>query len=233
MSIAQATLDAFSRLATGDLMLWTTVWISLKTSALALMIAAVPAVWLAYALAFTQFRGSKALMVLVQASLALPTVLIGLILFLLLSRSGPLGRFDLLFTQPGLVMGQAILGLPLVAAFLMAVFKGSEVRLMETAITLGAGRWMRLITVIKELRFGVLAALVTGFGRVISEVGCALMIGGNIEGHTRTMTTAIALETGKGDFSQGIALGIVLLVIALGLNVLTTYLQPSGEGRRA
>jgi tungstate transport system permease protein len=233
MSIGQATLDAFTRLATGDLLLWTTVWISLKTSALALMIAAVPAVWLAYALAFTQFRGRKALMVLVQASLALPTVLIGLILFLLLSRSGPLGMLDLLFTQPGLVIGQAILGLPLVAAFLLAVFKVSDARLMETAITLGAGPWMRLITVIKELRFGVLAALVTGFGRVISEVGCALMIGGNIESHTRTMTTAIALETSKGDFSQGIALGIVLLVIALGLNALTTYLQPSGEGRRA
>lgn len=225
MSITQALIDAFMRLAQGDAMLWTTIGISLKTTALALVLIAVPCVLAAYALAYTPFPGRNILRVMVQTSLALPTVLIGLVLYLMLSRAGPLGALDWLFTQKGLVLGQAVLGFPLITAFLMAVFDGADARLLETARTLGAQRMQRIITVMRELRGGVAAAFTSGFGRVVSEVGCALMVGGNIDGLTRTMTTAIALETSKGDFAQGIALGIVLLIIALSLNALVAWLQ--------
>lgn len=225
MSITQALMDALTRLAQGDIALWGTIGTSLKTTALALLITAVPAVLAAYALAYARFAGRDALRVLVQTSLALPTVLIGLLLYLLLSRAGPLGGLDWLFTQKGLVLGQAALGLPLITAFLLAVFEGADKGLIETALTLGASRVQRVLTVLRELRGGVAAAFTSGFGRIISEVGCALMVGGNIEGLTRTMTTAIALETSKGDFAQGIALGIVLLIIALALNALVAWLQ--------
>jgi tungstate transport system permease protein len=225
MSITQALIDAFMRLAQGDALLWTTIGISLKTTALALVLIAVPSVLAAYALAYARFPGRNVLRVIVQTSLALPTVLIGLVLYLMLSRAGPLGMLDWLFTQKGLVLGQAALGFPLITAFLMAVFDGADARLLETVRTLGAQRMQRVMTVMHELRGGVAAAFTSGFGRVVSEVGCALMVGGNIDGLTRTMTTAIALETSKGDFAQGIALGIVLLVIALSLNALVAWLQ--------
>jgi tungstate transport system permease protein len=225
MSITSAIMDAVQRLAQGDAALWSTIAISLKTTALALLIIALPCVLAAYTLAFKSFKGRHVLRVLVQTSLALPTVLIGLVLYLFLSRAGPLGALDWLFTQKGLVLGQAVLGFPLITAFLMSVFDGADTRLLETARTLGATRLQRIITVMHELRSGVAAAFTSGFGRIISEVGCALMVGGNIDGLTRTMTTAIALETSKGDFAQGIALGIVLLVIALSLNALVAWLQ--------
>ncbi len=225
MSISQALMNALMRLTQGDASLWTTIGISLRTTALALALIAIPSVLAAYALAYTRFTGRHVLRVIVQTSLALPTVLIGLVLYLLLSRAGPLGALDWLFTQKGLVLGQAVLGFPMITAFLLAVFDGADARLLETARTLGAQRVQRVITVMHELRGGVAAGFTSGFGRIISEVGCALMVGGNIEGLTRTMTTAIALETSKGDFAQGIALGIVLLVIALALNALVAWLQ--------
>ena len=124
-----------------------------------------------------------------------------------------------------MVVGQAALGFPIIVAFVLAAVQGADPRLAETAAALGADRLRVLWTVLRELRFAVLAALATGFGRVISEVGCALMIGGNIEGLTRTMTTAIALQTSKGEFAQGIAIGIVLLVLALAINALVATLQ--------
>jgi tungstate transport system permease protein len=225
MSITQALIDAFERLAQGDTSLWTTISISLKTTALALLIIALPAVLAAYALAYGRFKGRGVLRVVVQTSLALPTVLIGLVLYLTLSRAGPLGGLDWLFTQKGVVLGQALLGFPLITAFLLAVFDSADERLLETARTLGARRMQRIWLTLSELRGGVAAAFTSGFGRVVSEVGCALMVGGNIEGLTRTMTTAIALETTKGDFAQGIALGIVLLIIALALNAAVAWLQ--------
>jgi tungstate transport system permease protein len=225
MNIYTAFIEALQRLAQGDAALWSTIAISLKTTALALLIIALPCVLAAYALSFTPFKGRQLLRVLVQTSLAMPTVLIGLVLYLFLSRAGPLGSLDWLFTQKGLVVGQAVLGFPLITAFLTAVFDGADARLLETARTLGAQGIQRITTVLHELRGGVAAAFTSGFGRIISEVGCALMVGGNIDGLTRTMTTAIALETSKGDFAQGIALGIVLLIIALTLNALVAWQQ--------
>lgn len=232
MDIWSATVDAFSLLARGDAALWTIVWTSLKVAVAGLLLAAPPALLMAYAVAMHRFPGRRAVVVLAQASLSFPTVLIGLVLYLLLSRQGPLGGFGLLFTQGGMILGQAVLGLPVVVAFALATFERADPRLAETARVLGAGSVRLLLTVFRELRFGLCAAVVAGFGRVIAEVGSALMVGGNIEGVTRTMTTAIALETSKGEFAQGIALGIVLIALALLVNLALAWLQGAGTFRR-
>jgi len=225
MSIWDATAAAFLLLVSGDPDLWVIVWVSLKTTLIALSLCAIPAMVLAYVVARSRFPGRRLAIVLIQASLAVPTVLIGLLLYLLLSRQGPLGQLGWLFTQQGMILGQAILGAPIIVAFVLAAVQGADPRLFETAAALGAGPLRQFWTVLRELRFAVLVAVATGFGRIISEVGLALMIGGNIAGVTRTMTTAIALETSKGEFAQGIALGLVLLVLAIGLNALVSFWQ--------
>jgi tungstate transport system permease protein len=225
MPLLDATRDAFVLLLTGDAALWRIVWVSLKTSVLGLLLATPPAVALGYAIAMHRFPGRRIAIWLAQAALSLPTVLIGLLLYLLLSRHGPLGGLQWLFSQPGIVAGQFVIALPVMLAFTLAAVQAADPRYAETAIALGASRWQVMGTLLYEVRFGVMAAVISGFGRVISEVGCALMVGGNIEGQTRTITTAIALETSKGEFAQGIALGIVLVTIALLMNGALMLLQ--------
>jgi tungstate transport system permease protein len=231
MQLLDATRDAFMLLLTGDAALWLIVWISLKTSVLGLLLATPPAVALGYAIAMHRFPGRRIAVWLAQAALSLPTVLIGLLLYLLLSRHGPLGGLQWLFTQPGIVAGQFVIALPVLLAFTLAAVQAADPRYAETATAHGASRWQVMATLLYEVRFGVMAAVISGFGRVISEVGCALMVGGNIEGATRTITTAIALETSKGEFAQGIALGIVLVAIALLMNGALMLLQ--GEAHTA
>jgi tungstate transport system permease protein len=225
MSLIDATLHAFVLLFTGDPDLWRIIWVSLKTSVSGLLLAVPPAVLLGYTIAMYRFRGRRIAIWLAQAALSLPTVLIGLLLYLLLSRRGPLGDLQWLFSQPGIVFGQFVVGLPVLLAFTLAAVQALDPRYAETAVTLGASRWQVMLRVLYEARFGVMAAVLSGFGRVISEVGCALMVGGNIEGQTRTITTAIALETSKGEFAQGIALGIVLVTLALLMNGALMLLQ--------
>jgi tungstate transport system permease protein len=225
MPLIQAVQDAFVLLVSGDAALWQVIWVSVKTTLLALLIATPIAVGCGYAIASHAFFGRRVLIWLAQVSLSLPTVLIGLLLYLLLSRRGPLGELGWLFSQTGIVAGQVIIALPVLVAFTLAAVQAADVRLAETAITLGASRWRVMLTILHEVRFGVMAAVINGFGRVISEVGCAMMVGGNIAGETRTITTAIALETSKGEFAQGIALGIVLVSIALVINAGLMLLQ--------
>lgn len=232
MEIGTATLDAFRLLASGDHALWFIVWTSLMVAVLGLALATVPAIGAAYLIATHAFPGRRVVVVLAQAFLSFPTVLVGLVLYLLFTRQGPLGSFSLLFTPSGMIFGQAVIGFPVVLAFSLAAMQSADPRLRETAWVLGAGRWRTFFTVLRELRFGLMAAVVAGFGRVIAEVGSALMIGGNIEGSTRTITTAIALETSKGEFAQGIALGIVLVALALAVNVMLAWLQGAGGFRR-
>ena len=217
--------DALRLLLSGDPALWQIIWVSLKTAAVALTLAAPLAVLAAYAIANHRFLGRRIVIWLAQASLSLPTVLIGLLLYLVLSRSGPLGGWHWLFTQTGIVAGQILIALPVLTAFTLAAVQATDPRLAETAVSLGASRWRVMLTVLHESRFGVMSALINGFGRVISEVGCAMMVGGNIAGATRTITTAIALETSKGEFAQGIALGLVLVAIALLINAALMVLQ--------
>ncbi|HEY8119619.1 MAG TPA: ABC transporter permease [Methylophilaceae bacterium] len=228
MELLHATLTALNLLAAGDEVLWGTVLVSVKVCLLALLIASPPAVFLGFVLANFSFPGRRLLIIAVQTLLALPTVVIGLILYMLLSRHGPLGEMHLLFTQTAMVIGEAILAFPILAALTLSAVQGVDPRVSETARTLGAGRYRVAMTMLLEVRFAVMAAMVSGFGRVISEIGCAMMVGGNIAGVTRNITTAIALETSKGEFVQGIALGIVLVTIALGINFGLAVLQGRG-----
>lgn len=225
MQLIDAIRGAFALLVSGDAVLWQIIWISVKTTMLALIIAAPIAVAGGYLIATFRFPGRRILIWLSQAALSLPTVLIGLLLYLLLTRQGPLGDLRWLFTQSGIVAGQVLIALPVLVAFTLASVQAADPRIAETAITLGATRWRIMLTVLHEVRFGVMAAVINGFGRVISEVGCALMVGGNIAGETRTITTAIALETSKGEFAQGIALGMVLIAIALIINAALMMMQ--------
>lgn len=232
MSLADATAAAFGLLVSGDAVLWQIIWVSVKTSVLGLLFATPVAVLIGYAIASYRFPGRRIAIWLAQAALSLPTVLIGLLLYLLLSRQGPWGVLQWLFTQPGIILGQFIIAMPVLVAFTLAAVQAADPRFAETAIAHGASPWRVMTTVLHEVRFGVMAAVISGFGRVISEVGCALMVGGNIAGETRTITTAIALETSKGEFAQGIALGIVLVAIALLMNGALMLLQGDAHTAR-
>lgn len=225
MTLLEATRQAFQRLFMGDAELWTIVGISLKVSLTALVIATPLAVALGFWIAANRFPGRRAAIVTLQGLLSFPTVVVGLILYLLFSRSGPLGPWHLLFTQDAMIVGQAIIAFPVLAAFTLAAVNGADPRLRETAVSLGAGPLRSALTSLYEVRFAVIAGVLNGFGRVISEVGCSMMVGGNIAGLTRNIPTAIALETSKGDFAQGIALGAVLMVFALGVVVLLGIVQ--------
>jgi tungstate transport system permease protein len=223
-----ATRDAFRLLFSGNPEMWGIVAVSLRVSLTALAVAAPIAVAAGYGLAVGRFHGRRALIVTLQALLSFPTVVVGLVLYLVLSRRGPLGAWQLLFTPEAMIAGQIVIALPVLAAFTLAAVQGADPRIRDTALSLGAARARAACTLLYETRFAIFAAVCQGFGRVISEVGCALMVGGNIAGSTRTITTAIALETSKGDFSQGIALGFVLLVLAFGVNIVLAVLQGRG-----
>jgi len=225
MPLLEATQQAFVRLAGGDAELWAIVWISLKVSLCALALATPFAVALGFWIASNRFAGRRLAIVALQGLLSFPTVVVGLILYLLLSRSGPLGPWHLLFTQDAMIIGQAVIAFPVLAAFTLAAITGADPRLRETAVSLGAGPLRSALTSLYEVRFAVVAGVLNGFGRVISEVGCSMMVGGNIAGLTRNIPTAIALETSKGDFAQGIALGSVLMLFAFAVVALLALIQ--------
>lgn len=231
MTILEASREAVYLLVNGDADLWAAILISLRVSVSALLLATPPAILLGFVLGNYQFPGRRALIVLVQTLLSFPTVVIGLIMYMLLSRNGPLGSWELLFTQQGMMLAEAVLAFPILTAMTLTAVQGVDRRATETARSLGAKPMRVALTTLNEVRFAVVAALVVGFGRVISEIGCALMVGGNIAGLTRTMTTSIALETSKGLFAEGIALGLVLIVIALAVNMALNLLQGQGEQR--
>jgi tungstate transport system permease protein len=196
------------------------VWISLKTSGLAALIASVIAVPAALFLSGRDFRGKKIVLLINQTWMAAPTVVIGLLFYSLLSRNGPLGGLGLLYTQTAMTVGQIFLILPLVVGFSYTALRQVDRRARQTALTLGASPRQAGWIVLREARFPLLVAVLAGFARAISEVGIAMMLGGNIRDATRNITTSIALETAKGEFRNGIVLGALLLVITLGINVL-------------
>lgn len=222
------TREALGLLFSGDAELWQIIFISLRVSLWAMLIASPPAIALGYFLATASFPGRRLLVVTTQGLLASPTVVVGLILYLLLSRQGIFGSLKLLFTQEAMIIGQVLIALPVLIAFTISAVQGADPRARETAISLGALRWRTAWTTLLEVRFGVMAAVFNAFGRIVSEIGCSLMVGGNIAGVTRNIPTAIALETSKGEFAQGIALGFVLLLVALSVNFALAFAQ--GEG---
>jgi tungstate transport system permease protein len=229
--LAEASRAALVLLFTGDPELWSIVGISFSVSLRAILTATPPALLVAFLLAHTRFPGRRLLVSTFNTLLSLPAVVVGLTVYMLLSRSGPLGDWRLLFTQTAMVIGQIILCFPILVAFGHAALQAADRRAWETALTLGASPWQAMLTLMYEVRFGLIAALIAGFGRIIAEVGSSMMVGGNILHYTRNIPTAIALETSKGEFAQGIALGLILLLAALLLNALLTFLQGKGEIR--
>ncbi len=173
----------------------------------------------------TEFRLKRVVVTVLNTLMAAPTVVVGLLVYGFLSRQGPLGALGLLLTPTAIVIGGVLLASPIVANYALASVRGADTRILPTALTLGAGRFRAVGMLIGEIRFGILAAVIAGFGRVVSEVGVAMMLGGNIRQYTRTMTTAIALETSKGEFAFGMALGIVLMTVALFVNLFFSFLQ--------
>lgn len=196
------------------------VWVSLKTSGLAALIASALAVPAALFLSSREFRGKKLVLVVNQTWMAAPTVVIGLLFYSLLSRNGPLGGLGLLYTQSAMTIGQIFLILPLIVGFSYTALRQVDRRARLTALTLGASRRQAGWIVLREARFALAVAVLAGFARAISEVGIAMMLGGNIRNATRNITTSIALETSKGEFRNGVVLGVLLLAITLGINVL-------------
>ena len=174
---------------------------------------------------FRQFRGKRALINIIQTLFSVPTVLIGLFVFVLFSRAGPLGELGIIFTPAAMVIGQMILITPLLLGLTISALSGVSKEIVDTATSLGASGLQTVLLVLREARYAVLVAVIMGFGRAISEVGCALMVGGNFKDVTRVLTTAIYLETGQGELELAIALGIILLFLALIINIVLNRLQ--------
>jgi len=216
---------AIELISTFNLEVWSPVWTSLYTSLCAIFLASVIGIPTGLWLGTGGFRSRRLIITLLNTLMALPTVVIGLVLFGLFSRQGPAGSLGLLFTPWAMIVGQTVLATPIVTNYVLAAVKGSDQRIMDTLLTLGATRFQASVQLVKEIRFGVMAAVIAGFGRVIGEVGVAMMLGGNIRGSTRTMTTAIALETSKGEFAYGLSLGIILLGVALFVNLFLNLVQ--------
>lgn len=217
--IVEGFYRALVLLVTGDPQTLSAVTTTLKAAFFSMGVSLAIGVPAGFCLGYYEFRGKKAARTLVDTLLALPTVFIGLLVYALLSHRGPLGGMGLLFTIPAIVVGQTILALPVVMALTASSLDGLDNGLRLTLISLGADKRQLFFSTLWEVRFGIVAAAMSALGRVMTEVGISMMVGGNIKWHTRTITTAIALETGKGMFAEGIALGLVLLAIALVVNV--------------
>jgi tungstate transport system permease protein len=188
---------------------------SLYISLSATIIASLIAIPLGGLIHFKEFGGKKVLITVIQTLFALPTVIAGLFVYLLISRAGPLGSFGLLFTPGGMIIGQTVLIIPLMIGMTLIALSGVSRSMQDAIVSLGADQSQTILSIIKEARFAIMGGVALGFGRAISEVGAAMIIGGNIKGYTRILTTAIALETSIGDIPLSIALGIILLLIAL------------------
>jgi tungstate transport system permease protein len=205
------------------------VWTSLKISLIATGAAAIGGIFFGICAALGEFPGKRLLQHLLDTLMAMPTVMIGLIFYGLLSRRGPLGDYGLLYTPTAVILGEATLILPIIMNMTLTGVQSADPRLLPTLRMLGADTLQMIRPVCSELRLVIMAAVITGFGRAIGEVGAAMMLGGNIQGVTRTMTTAIALETGKGNFELGLALGVLLLLIAFTVNMLLQTLKRFNE----
>jgi len=223
--IAAGLIEAFGLLLSGDGETYSAIATTLKASTLSMAASLVIGIPLGFLLGYYSFPGKRQVRTVVDTLLAMPTVVVGLLVYAFISRRGPMGDFGLLFTIPGIALAQTILITPIVISLTATAIEGLDRRLRMTLIALGADARQIAITSLVEAKYAVLMAAVAAYGRAISEVGISMMVGGNIKWHTRTITTAIALETGKGEFAMGIALGIVLLLMAFLANSLLTVFK--------
>ncbi|HEY95309.1 MAG TPA: ABC transporter permease subunit [Dehalococcoidia bacterium] len=198
---------------------------SLRIAITSAIIGSIIFVPIASIIAFKQFPGKRTLINLIQTFYSMPTVVIGLFVFVFISRKGPLGELELMFTPTGIIIGQVVLIAPILLGLTISALSGVDRTLIDTARSLGASNIQITLLVIREARFAVMAAVIMGFGRAISEVGISLMVGGNIRGFTRVITTAISLESSKGDLELALALGIILIFIALVVNIIMNRVQ--------
>ncbi|MHC6527291.1 ABC transporter permease [Vibrio proteolyticus] len=228
MSLWQTTQEAVGLLLSLDKALWEIVAVSFSVSLSAISLVLLPAILLSFVLAYTEFKGKWFLLSIINTMQAIPTVVIGLLLYMMLSRSGPLGNWEMLFTQKAMIFGQMLVCFPVLVSMMHGALQSSDRRAIETAITLGVSTSRIAATMIWETRFPLMAATTAGFSRIVTEVGCSMMVGGNIMSVTRNIPTAIALESSKGAFAQGVALGIVLLTLALVLNFLLSSMRGKG-----
>jgi tungstate transport system permease protein len=208
-----------------DPALYEIVGVSLNVSFFSTLIAALFGLPLGFLIAFNSFAGKRFVMTCLNTLLALPTVVIGLVVYSLISRRGIFGPLELLYTQKAIIIGQIILIVPLITTLSIAAVSRIDQRYRNTALTLGATYVQMGWVIFKEARFGIVAAVIAAFGRVIAEVGISMMLGGNAKGFTRTMTTAMALEYDKGEFVLAVALGIILMSFAFAINMLFHFLQ--------
>jgi tungstate transport system permease protein len=220
-----SVLSAFLLLWSFNPDLYFIVYVSLKVSFFSTLLSSLLGVPAGFLIAYNDFRGKRAVITVLNSLLALPTVVVGLVVYAFISRRGILGILDLLYTQSAMVVGQIILIFPIVACLTIAAVSRIDERYRKTALTLGANTFETAKVIFREARFALVAAIIAAFGRVIAEVGVSMMLGGNAKGFTRTMTTAMALEYDKGEFVMGVALGIVLLLISFAMNILFNYVQ--------
>jgi len=202
---------------------------SVRFALTATLLAAIAGVPLGFVIGSRSFKGKPAVITLLNTLMALPTVVVGLLGYAFLSRRAPLGFLDMIFSPYAVILGEFLLSLPVITNLTVSAVQAVDKRAYLTAQTLGGSRWMVAWTVLMEARFALLAAIIAGFGRAVSEVGSAMMLGGNIRYYTRTMTTAIALEVSKGEFGFGLALGFFLLAVAFSINILFHYFQVKGR----
>lgn len=227
--LAEGLRRAAHLLWSGDAEVLGITLLTLKVAILATAVACALGIPAGFVLATRRFWGRRAALTVVNTALAFPTVVVGLMLFGLLSRRGPLGGLGWLYTWQAIVVADVLLALPIAAALSAAAVQGVDPRFRRTAETLGAGAWWAAWTVAREARFGLATVVTAAFGQSVAEVGAALIVGGNIRGQTRTLTTAVALNTAQGDFGLALALGLILLLLALVVNVALQLFQGSGR----
>lgn len=222
-------VSALHLVLSGDPALLAIVRLSLVVSLSAVLFAAVGGVPFGAGVALIRFPGREAVIVLLNAMMGLPPVVVGLAIYLLLSRSGPLGSWGLLFTPPAMIIAQTVLIAPIIAALTRQTIEDLWSEYREELMAMDVGPFRRIATLVWDGRYSLVTALLAGFGRAAAEVGSILIVGGNIEGYTRTMTTAIALETSKGDLPLAVGLGLVLIAIVVAVNAAAWGLRRAGE----
>ena len=221
----EGLVQAFGSLSRADPQVLLPAWRSVWISSLAVLIAAGCGLPLGSGLARVAFPGRELVVLLFRGGMAIPTVFVGLLCFSLFSRRGPLGPHEMLYTPGVIVVGEFLLALPIVVSITHGAVRSLDPRVAETAVTLGAGTIRRWLVYLSEARTGVLLAILAAFARCFSELGIAMMVGGNIRHRTRTLATATAMETDKGEFAQGLAMGFLLLVIALIVTAVMVFLS--------
>ncbi|QKJ22609.1 ABC transporter permease [Poseidonibacter lekithochrous] len=217
--------EAIDLLISGNESVYSAISTTITVSSWSLLISLIIGLPLGFALGYYNFFGKAVVRTIVDTLLALPTVVIGLVAYTMLSQAGPFGQYDLLFSQQAIIIGQIVLGLPIIIALTATQVEAVDKRLYTSLKGLGAHPHQILVATLIEARFGIMTAAMTAYGRIITEIGISMMVGGNIKYHTRTVTTAIALETGKGEFVTGIALGLVLFAVALMVNIALSQLK--------